>query len=98
MSYQDELNKDQRLVILRSLDEMAGHSGNDSMLHTVLNSYGHVVSRDKIKTEVRWLQEQGLITVKDLSGVLVCTLTARGQDVAHARATVDGVKRPSPKA
>lgn len=96
-TYKNELSKDQRLVILRSMNEL-GNTANDSMLHTVLEQYGHNVSRDKVRTEARWLEEQGLIAIKDINGVLVCTLTARGQDVALGRATVDGVKRPSPKA
>lgn len=97
MSYHDALQEDQRLVILRNLNELHGHSANDSILHTVLESYGHSISRDKVKTELRWLQEQNLISIKELPGCLVCHLSARGQDVALGRAVVDGVKRPAPR-
>lgn len=85
--------EDMRLVILRSvLDD--GYSLNESMLQDVLSLYGHSVSRDRVRTEMRWLEEQGLITVEDVAGILVARLTGRGQDVAGGRARVDGVKHP----
>jgi hypothetical protein len=45
-------------------------------------------SRDQIKSELRWLEEQGLVTVEDIETVLVARLTERGADVAAGRAIV----------
>lgn len=90
------LNADQRLVILRALCECSGDA-NESVLQTCLDAYGHRVSRDAVRTHCYWLEEQGLVSVKDVSGCLVATLTGRGADVAEGRSTVPGVKRPRPR-
>lgn len=92
--YADFLRKDMRLVLLRVLLEMPGYRANSSVLATMLHPLGHSATRDQVKTELRWLAEQGLIAVEEVASVLVCTLTERGQDVAEARAVVDGVARP----
>ncbi|MBC0838378.1 ArsR family transcriptional regulator, partial [Escherichia coli] len=39
-----------------------------------------------------------LVTVENLRGFYVVTLTSRGQDVAEGRARIAGVKRPRPRA
>lgn len=61
---QEILNSDQRLVILRSLVE-CGDSANESILQTCLQTYGHRVSRDTVRTLLAWLREQGLVTLSD---------------------------------
>lgn len=94
--YADFLSQDRRLVILRILAEMPTYRANSSVLHTVLNQWGHEPSRDLVKTELRWLEEQKLVELDDIDNgsVLLAKLTERGQDVAAGRARVDGVKRP----
>lgn len=88
---------DQRLVILRALSETQGYSANDSILHDVLNNFGHSLSRDAVRTHIRWLEEQGLLAVSKIGDrTLVASITERGVDVANGRARVDGVKRPAP--
>ena len=94
MSYVDYLRRDVRLVCLRILSESPGYRANSSVLANLLDRIGHSVTRDQVKTEVRWLEEQGLVKVEEASSVLVATLTERGQDVAEGRAVVDGVARP----
>ena len=95
MSYQSVLHEDQRLVILRTLVEMNGYQANESILQTILDSYGHNISRDLVVNHLRFLEEQGLVSLEDIRGILVATLKSRGEDVAAGRATVPGVKRPS---
>lgn len=94
--YADFLSADRRLVILRILHEMPTYRANSSVLHSVLDQWGHEPSRDQVKGELRWLQEQGLVTIEDVAGgaVLLARLTERGVDVQAGRARVDGVKRP----
>lgn len=94
MSFADFLREDQRLVMLRFLSEMPSYSSNSSVIYQALTRYGHAPSRDQIKSELRWLEEQGLVTVEDIETVLVARLTERGSDVAAGRAIVPGVKRP----
>ncbi|MCW7552576.1 ArsR family transcriptional regulator [Endozoicomonas gorgoniicola] len=97
MSYQTVLHADQRLVILRTLAEMNGYQANESILQTVLDRYGHNISRDLTVSHMQFLKEQGLISLEDVGGIQVATLNSRGEDVAAGRASVAGVKRPSAK-
>jgi Fe2+/Zn2+ uptake regulation proteins len=92
--FAEYLRQDQRLVILRVLIELPSYRTNSSVLTNLLSQYGHSPSRDSVKTELHWLAEQGLVTIDDISDVLVATLTERGADVASGRAIVPGVKRP----
>lgn len=94
MSFSDYLRRDVRLVTLRVLSEMPAFRANSSVLANVLHQFGHSVTRDQIKTELRWLQEQGLVRIEEAGQVLVATLEERGQDVAEGRAVVDGVAKP----
>jgi hypothetical protein len=82
--------------MLRSMAE-DGNSLNESMLQSVLELFGHSVSRDKVRTEMRWLEEQDLIHIDSVAGVLVGRLTGRGDDVAAGRCRLDGIKCPRPK-
>ncbi|MDZ4903139.1 ArsR family transcriptional regulator [Escherichia coli] len=93
----DILTEDRRLVILRSLMD-CNNEANESILQDCLDAYGHNVSRDVVRGQIDWLAEQQLVTVENLRGFYVVTLTSRGQDVAEGRACVAGVKRPRPRA
>ncbi|EGM6007413.1 ArsR family transcriptional regulator [Escherichia coli] len=93
----DILTEDRRLVILRSLMD-CNNEANESILQDCLDAYGHNVSRDVVRGQIDWLAEQQLVTVENLRGFYVVTLTSRGQDVAEGRAHVAGVKRPRPRA
>lgn len=94
--YAHYLSADRRLVILRILAEMPTYTANSSVLHAVLNDWGHAPSRDVVKSELRWLEEQQLLAIEEIGegAVLMAKLTERGADVAAGRARVDGVKRP----
>ncbi|OSL31480.1 VpaChn25_0724 family phage protein [Escherichia albertii] len=92
----DILTQDRRLVILRSLMD-CNNEANESILQDCLDAYGHNVSRDVVRGQIDWLVEQQLVTVENLRGFYVVTLTSRGQDVAEGRARVSGVKRPRPR-
>lgn len=94
MSFAEYLRRDVRLVALRVLSETPGFRANSSVLFNLLDQFGHAVTRDQVKTELRWLAEQGLVEVDEAGSVLVAKLTERGQDVAEGRAVVDGVARP----
>lgn len=93
MSYKDIVSADQRLVILRFLVEMNGQA-NDSVLQKVLASFGHSISRDKVKTHLHWLNEQELLTIETVLSTEVASITGRGEDVATGRAKVPGVGAP----
>lgn len=94
---QQILTADQRLVLLRTLQE-TGFDANESILSSGLEMYGHRISRDLVRNHLNWLEEQGLVRIERLTnGYMVATITARGADVAEGRVVVDGVKRPRPR-
>ena len=97
MAYQHIVRDDQRLVILRALNEMNGQA-NDSILQKVLASFGHNISRDKVKTHLHWLAENDLVTIETVLSTDVATITSRGHDVAKGYAQVPGVGVPRPGA
>lgn len=88
------LTEDRRLVILRVLLESAGYTANEYLLHSMAERLGHVVSADRIQTDLAWLKEQSLIAVDEVAGVRIAKLLTRGEDVARGRIEVPGVKRP----
>jgi hypothetical protein len=92
--YSDFLRQDIRLVVLRLLAEMTAYRANSSVLTMALDTYGHSLTRDQVKTELHWLAEQGALTLENVGPVMVATLTERGQDIAAGRARVPGIKRP----
>ncbi|ENG6070363.1 ArsR family transcriptional regulator [Vibrio cholerae] len=94
MSFKELLIEDQRLVILRSLHEMHGYEANESIIDSCLDAYGHKISRDVVRTHLFWLQEQGLVSLRDVGDCQIARLTGRGEDVATGQAVVPGVKRP----
>lgn len=97
MSYADIVTEDQRLAVLEALEGDPDYSHNEHVLGRLLQAVGHGVSSDRLRTHVAWLQEQGLVAVEDVSGVLVVRLTRRGEDAALGRARVPGVARPRPE-
>lgn len=97
MSLATLISGDIRLILLRAMEEVPGYQLNESVLHKAVGIFGHNVSRDVIRTELAWLREQGLITMDEVLGYFVATLTTRGADVATGRSTIPGVERPSPR-
>ncbi|MBI2770004.1 MAG: ArsR family transcriptional regulator [Burkholderiales bacterium] len=96
-SFQQALAEDRRLSLLLVLAQTPGYSTNAFLLRDAVDSiYGHSASNDQVKTDIAWLSEQGLVTARTAGDVTIATMTARGADVAAGRATVPGVKRPTP--
>ncbi len=91
------IQEDMHLVILRTLTENNGYSCNDSILQDVLGSFAHKCSRDRVRSALSWLQEQGYLTYEVLeTGTYVAMITQRGIDVAEGNIKVPGIKRPGP--
>jgi hypothetical protein len=95
-SYRELAMEDLRLVLLRVLAEAPGYEANSFILAGAAEEFGHHVSTDLLRTELTWLAEQGLVSVKTLAAVQVASLSPRGLDVAKGNASIPGVKRPAP--
>lgn len=94
------LAEDRRGVLLRVLLDQGDFALNDGVLQGALETFGHRVSRDTVRADLAWLEEQALVSLAKLHGdtLWIANLSRRGEDVATGRAIVPGVKRPSPRA
>lgn len=89
-----QLLAQQRLAVLQLLADQPSGSANDASLCEALNAMSHVVSRDRMRELLFWLQAQGALHLLDLrmsSGLIVATLTERGHDIARGRSRIAGV-------
>ena len=91
------LAEDRRLIILRALSEDHDYALNDFVLKRALASLGHEVSRDMLRGDLTWLEDQRLITLRKLNdgAIWVARATEDGIDVAGGRPH-PGVARPAP--
>lgn len=96
MSFENFKIEDARLTVLRFLVMEKHWSMNEFVLKTALEQMAHTLSRDQVRTQLAWLEEQGLVTIVEVSGWKVARLTSRGEEAANGTITVPGVKRPSP--
>jgi hypothetical protein len=96
-AYSEHNSRHRRLSILRILAESPAYCANDSLLGTLVNDFGIVSTRDQVRTEMSWLRDQGFLTLKDTSGVMVAVMTEAGGEIASGRRTDPGIARPSPR-
>lgn len=89
-----EVCRDQRLRILQSLLNAQAHLLNEAVLKRVLLAYGHAMSSDLVRTQLCWLEEQGLVDVSRGNGIQVARLSERGHDVATGAVRQPGVASP----
>lgn len=95
--YQSRIAEQQRLTLLQALEQDNDYRVNDLILQTWLDETGMALSMDKLRTELSWLEEQGLITLEIVKTMKIATLTERGLDVVRAMTNVPGVARPRPE-
>ncbi|MBL4785100.1 MAG: hypothetical protein JKY49_06700 [Cohaesibacteraceae bacterium] len=97
-NYQDKINEDVRLVILRALYDQTDYKLNSAMIGLVLEGFGHTCSRDYIHNQLNWLScDTGAIVVEEISSVRIAKLTSIGRDHVERRRVLPGVERPSPE-
>lgn len=95
--YQKMVTEDRKLAILKLLAEDSDYAVNDGILQDALGLYGHSVSKDRLASDLDWLEEQELVEVEHVLNMRIAKLTQRGLDVSKGKAVVSGVKRPSPE-
>jgi Fe2+ or Zn2+ uptake regulation protein len=93
---EEVVTADRRLRVLVLLDKAHAYMTNEHVLQGLLQPMGHAISVDRLRTDLAWLAEQGLLDVHEHDGLQVATLRRRGVDVANDRACVPGVARPVP--
>lgn len=86
-----------RLTLLRLLSGAPGYTANSSILHSAVADFGFSASRDQVRTELAWLEEQGCLRTKPVETLVVATLTERGMDCAEGRCRIPGIQPPAPR-
>ncbi|MEM1284936.1 MAG: hypothetical protein AAGH43_06080 [Pseudomonadota bacterium] len=98
-TYEQHVTEDARLVILRRLADEVNYSLNEALLEKVLEGFGHRVTRDHLRNQLRWLeQDAGAVTLAEAGSVMVATITRAGLDHVDRKRVLEGVARPSPEA
>jgi len=91
----DEQNliEDRRLCILQILNDSNAYATSEDVLLQELDSRGHKISFDRLRTDIAWLYEQQVVQLKTgaLWGIY---LTQTGLDSALGRMWTPGIKRP----
>ena len=85
-----------RREILAALASDPDYTINEALLRRVLREQGIGTSADQLRADLAWLQEQGLIRLRELGEVQIATALERGVDIATGAAQVPGVARPEP--
>ncbi len=97
MSYADVLTADRRLCILRLVSASPNWRVSAAPIAAALPQFGHAISHDTLTADLFWLDEQRLIDLSEIGGLLVATGRQRGVDVANGVARHPGVRRPGPE-
>lgn len=87
---QQVLREMMRFVMLRLVNGTPRNT-NSSVLSMQLNSAGYPNTKDQTKSEIRWLEQAGLLEVEEVESVLIVSITERGEDVANGLSKVDGI-------
>lgn len=93
-SFNSFIIEDRRLCLIRALAAETSNTLNESILQRAVEGYGHNVSRDVIKQDLRWLSEVGAVTVREVQSYLIATLADRGLDHVERRTVIDGIAKP----
>lgn len=96
MSLSRILTEDRRLTILRTLAEDHDLTVNEFVLRRALSTLGHEIAFETLRQDLRWLEEQRLVTLERIGageGVWVATASEDGVKVARGKPH-PGVARP----
>lgn len=95
--YQDMLAEQRRHRVLRILDDSSDYRSNEVLLKGMLNDMGIPTSHDRLRTDLAWLSDQGLVELHHVEDLIIAEITSAGADVAQGHTTVPGVQRRQPR-
>lgn len=94
--YLELLAEQRRYRVLSFLNDSDAYRANEVLLKSVLNGMGIPTSSDRLRTDLVWLEQQGLLRLSPVDDLLIVEITSSGQDVAEGVVRLPGVKRPGP--
>lgn len=89
------LEEDARLVMLKELASQTNYTLNETILHRVIETFGHSRSRDWLRTQLRAMEELGAVTLTQAGTVLIAVISPAGIDHVLRRRVIEGIARPS---
>lgn len=96
--FAEDEKRNQRLVILRSLDQSPDATLNETLIMRQLEHFGHgYLTPEDLREQLAWLTERNAITTR-LAGetVIIAKLTRRGLNhVQRKGEPIEGVDQPS---
>lgn len=103
MSYAEAVAATERGYILHILDQDTDGAINETILTVALDVIEVHLSRDALRSHLRWMESRDLVTLEVVGdaqtitgGLLIATITRRGADVATGRSSIDGVSKYRP--
>ena len=94
--YEDHLNADVRLIILRALAEEPDGRLNSTMIMKLLESFAINRTREYVHTQLRWMETQAqAVHITQAGSILVAELTQQGEDHLSRKVVIEGINRPS---
>ena len=94
MNFSTKVTERRRLDILLLLAQSPEYETSQMMLYQALPV---AASADAISSDMAWLEEQGLVTLHNVSAITLARITQRGLDVAQGRSRCPGVAKPLPE-
>lgn len=77
--------------ILAILSQSNRNGSSVPLLRTSLNGWGYKADPDTIDIDVAWLGRHGLIQQREVAGVAMLTITARGQAIVSGDLDFPGI-------
>lgn len=96
MTFREKLNASSRRSILSFLAYDADYKLNDKQLRECFDGIGESVTADSLHNHLRWLEEQGFVSLDKVSIFTIVALTDRGLDIALGKARAEGVRNLYP--
>ncbi len=81
-----------RRAIVDLLHDIGGQQ-NDDVIARLLIGLGHRVARRDVAEELRWLEENKLVSVEQIGPFLVAEIEPDGSDVSDGNLRIEGVYR-----
>lgn len=97
MSYTDVIMEDQRLVILKLLNEDPDGSLNERILQRLLESWGHAVSDTDLRRHLGFLEQNLAVEVEKVGAneeIWVAKLTRAGEEHLARTRPITGIALP----
>ncbi|NVJ90864.1 MAG: hypothetical protein HWE34_04360 [Methylocystaceae bacterium] len=86
---------ERRLAILRILSQAPAYTANASIIQDFLVDMGMNPSRDMVRTDLAWLDEQKLVSLNIDQGVYGAVASSRGIEAAEGKISIPGISKPA---